>query len=67
MHALNNFVTECEWLDSAVERARVVGTFATWIYFLCPDRRYILNMRDWIAPSSGRLSVCNTAFAVFFL
>ncbi len=61
------FVTECEWFGFCHWTSPCVGVFAPWIYFLCPNTRDILNMRDWIAPSSGRLSVCNTAFAVFFL
>ncbi len=60
------FVTECEWFGFCRWTSPCVGIFAPWIYLLCPDTRDILNMRDWIAPSSGRLSVCNTAFAVFF-
>ncbi len=61
------FVTECEWFGFCRWTSPCVGMFAPWIYFLCPSARGILNMRDWIAPSSGRLSVCNAAFAMFFL
>ncbi len=60
------FVTECEWFGFCRWTSPCVGIFAPWIYFLCPDTRGILNIRDWIAPSSGRLSVCNAAFAMFF-
>ncbi len=61
------FVTECEWFGFCRLMSPCVGIFAPWIYFLCPNTRGILNMRDWIAPSSGWLSVCNAAFAMFFL
>ncbi len=65
MHTLNILSLNVNGLDSAVERARV-GIFAPWIYFLCLNTREVFNMRDWIAPSSGRLSACNAAFKMFF-
>ncbi len=61
------FVTECEWFGFCHWTSPCVGIFAPWIYFLCPNTRDILNMRGWTVPSSGRLSVCNAAFAMFFL
>ncbi len=68
MHALNILSPNVNGLDSAVERASV-EIFAPWIYFLCLNTRDAFNMREsgLIAPSSGRLSVCNAAFAMFFL
>ncbi len=61
------FVAECEWFGFCRWMSPCVGMFAPWIYFLCPDTRNMLGVRDWIAPPSGRLSVCNAAFAMFFL